>query len=271
MKVILSRKGFDSQYGGQPSPILPDGTLLSLPIPQDQDNHSFGDLIHNGITYEQIILELKPGNKFMLNKAKAHLDPDLRRDVCTRPNKIWRSIFGQSGAAQTHLKNQSVAIGDLFLFFGWFRQTEIFNGRLRYVRKSPHLHILFGYLQIDEIYALPGRHPEYLLHHPHANEIHKNLKTNCMYVAKDRLTFNETLDGWGTFELKNNLVLTKAGYSRGRWELPEFFKELTISHHTRDSFRNGYFQTVDIGQEFVIQGDERLTLWAKGLIEENKL
>ena len=35
MKVILSRKGFDSSNGGCPSPILPDGTLLSLPIPTD--------------------------------------------------------------------------------------------------------------------------------------------------------------------------------------------------------------------------------------------
>jgi hypothetical protein len=33
MKVILSRKGFDSGYGGYPSPVLPDGTILSLPIP----------------------------------------------------------------------------------------------------------------------------------------------------------------------------------------------------------------------------------------------
>ena len=33
MKVILSRKGFDSASGGYPSPILPNGTLLSMPIP----------------------------------------------------------------------------------------------------------------------------------------------------------------------------------------------------------------------------------------------
>jgi hypothetical protein len=30
MKVILSRKGFDSGYGGYPSPILPDGWMISL-------------------------------------------------------------------------------------------------------------------------------------------------------------------------------------------------------------------------------------------------
>ena len=33
MKLILSRKGFDSGAGGCASAITPDGTLLSLPIP----------------------------------------------------------------------------------------------------------------------------------------------------------------------------------------------------------------------------------------------
>ena len=37
MKIILSRKGFDSKFGGMASPILPDGTLLSLPIPSNDD------------------------------------------------------------------------------------------------------------------------------------------------------------------------------------------------------------------------------------------
>jgi hypothetical protein len=37
MKIILSRKGFDSQYGKIKSPILEDGTMLSLPIPQEND------------------------------------------------------------------------------------------------------------------------------------------------------------------------------------------------------------------------------------------
>jgi Nucleotide modification associated domain 3 len=36
MKLILSRKGFDSAYGGVPSPILPDGTLCPLPIPSNE-------------------------------------------------------------------------------------------------------------------------------------------------------------------------------------------------------------------------------------------
>ncbi len=36
MKVILSRKGFDSSAGGYPSPhFVQDGRLLSLPIPEE--------------------------------------------------------------------------------------------------------------------------------------------------------------------------------------------------------------------------------------------
>ena len=34
MKVIFSRKGFDSSYGGFPSIILPDGQMISFPIPE---------------------------------------------------------------------------------------------------------------------------------------------------------------------------------------------------------------------------------------------
>lgn len=41
MKVILSRKGMDSEAGGIPSPILPDGTLLSLPIPDNTSGQKY--------------------------------------------------------------------------------------------------------------------------------------------------------------------------------------------------------------------------------------
>jgi hypothetical protein len=37
MKVILSRKGFDSEYGGGPSPILDGKRLVSLPIKYDKE------------------------------------------------------------------------------------------------------------------------------------------------------------------------------------------------------------------------------------------
>ncbi len=44
MKIILSRKGFDSSAGGVPSPIFPDGGLLSLPIPDKASQIACNDI-----------------------------------------------------------------------------------------------------------------------------------------------------------------------------------------------------------------------------------
>src|SRR5574337_289673 len=44
MNVVLSRKGFDSGAGGHASPILPDGTMVSLPIPSPLDALDYADV-----------------------------------------------------------------------------------------------------------------------------------------------------------------------------------------------------------------------------------
>ena len=54
MKVVLSRKGMDSRAGGIPSPILPDGTLLSLPIPNEKSGVPYGDLVYKGRTFSKL-------------------------------------------------------------------------------------------------------------------------------------------------------------------------------------------------------------------------
>ncbi len=41
MKVAFSRKGLESPNGGMPSPIFPDGTALSLPIPRKRSPTRF--------------------------------------------------------------------------------------------------------------------------------------------------------------------------------------------------------------------------------------
>ena len=64
MKVILSRKGFDSGYGGWASPILPDGRMLSLPIPASNGLLSYDDLsASNGQTYLETMRELRQGQE----------------------------------------------------------------------------------------------------------------------------------------------------------------------------------------------------------------
>ena len=75
MKIILSRKGFDSSNGSIPSPILPDGTLLSLPIPAKFDSISFDDLNYNGVLFSDILRQLK-GKEDKTNHYNCHLDPE---------------------------------------------------------------------------------------------------------------------------------------------------------------------------------------------------
>jgi len=47
MKIIFSRKGFDSSTGGVPSPIFPDGKILSLPIPDKLSPIKYKDINWN--------------------------------------------------------------------------------------------------------------------------------------------------------------------------------------------------------------------------------
>ena len=75
MKVILSRKGFDSSNGGCPSPIMPDGTLLSMPIPSN-DIDSYSDLSYKEMSYSDILAQLAPRRKY----NHCHVDPDIRKN-----------------------------------------------------------------------------------------------------------------------------------------------------------------------------------------------
>lgn len=269
MKIILSRKGFDSRYGKQASPILPNGTLLSLPIPLDNDLQTFTDLSYNGKSYYDIIRELKPTTIYDQSQT-CHLDPDLREEILLNRDQNWKAVFGQSDGAQTHLANQGVTIGDVFLFFGWYKETEELMGkqRLRYKRKALDLHVIYGYFQIGEIYNNGADLPDYVKYHSHANEEHQSKKTNCIYVASKNLSLNENLKGAGVLNYAPRRVLTKNGMTRTKWELPDFFRQLTISHHNQNSFKEDHFKSVDIGQEFVIEANEELVEWTKQIIED---
>lgn len=269
MKIILSRKGFDSSYGGQPSPILPDGTLLSIPIPSKNEVYKYSHLNYHGKNYYEIIKELKPRSKIKMDYT-CHLDPDLRSSVLKR-SANWKPIFGQADAAQGHLKKEEVKIGDIFLFFGWFRQTELINGKYAYKSGSPDLHMIYGYLQIGDIFSHDQPFPNYSLHHPHAGNKFQDVKSNCIYIAKDTLTLNTNYPGSGNFKFRNELKLTKDGMSRSKWELPDFFNDLTISYHKKESFKPDYFQSAAKGQEFVIDANDDLIKWVMGLIITSNL
>ena len=128
MKIILSRKGFDSANGGIVSPIFEDGTMVSFPIPSD-DEDTYDSLYYNGIRYSQILRDLR-----YKGGDHCHLDPDL--DLGRRRERIdgWFPAFGQRDAAASYLKNLGVAPGDIFLFFGNFHFVECKNGEYKYSR-----------------------------------------------------------------------------------------------------------------------------------------
>jgi putative DNA base modification enzyme with NMAD domain len=183
MKIILSRKGIDSgaQSGKMASPILPCGCLCSIPIPY-RCGISYSDVPFGTRSFQQIIRELNP----RWSNRLAHLDPDLRRDAVTSRPSDWRPAFGQIGAAAGHLINQGVGVGDLFVFFGWFRRTIEQNGKLTFDPQDVHgRHIVFGWLEVGHVIdSLPlpkGLHS--LSDHPHVQFFEDEVDPNRIYVS----------------------------------------------------------------------------------------
>lgn len=262
MKIILSRKGFDSACGYMPSPIMPDGTLLSLPIPSDNDI-SYSDISWCDKTYSDIIHELNPRNK-LSTLSKCHLDPDLRKEVYPRKNG-WKPAFGQKGASLTELKDNGVSIGDMFLFFGWFKETEEHNGKLRFKSQARDLHVIYGYMQIGKIIKSQEDVPDWLKYHPHFNYIEDWEKgQNAIFLPADKLSIDNRLPGSGTFTYGKRYVLTKDGCSRSKWDFPESMKGTAISHNPR-GWKEDYFQSAARGQEFIMDGSNAVLDWVKGL------
>lgn len=275
MKIILSRKGFDSGYGGIPSPILPDGTMLSLPIPSLQDGIKYSELEYaDGITYENIInqisnasIKLEGKGRFNIENLECHLDPDLRYETYTRMGD-WKGIFGQSNAALSHLENNRVGKGDIFLYFGWFRQTILVDGKLKYDPKCKGFHAIYGYLQVDEIKKINAHtFEDWATYHPHVRHGKGAKDADALYISMDELSMIPDKKGYGAFKYNEGLKLTKHGLAKSKWNLPAYFKDYTISYHKETSWKDGYFQSVAKGQEFVIDGDARLLEWFKCLFE----
>jgi Nucleotide modification associated domain 3 len=267
MKLILSRKGFDSAHGGCPSPIL-DGQLCSLPIPDAGASTRYAKLsAFNGAPIAKIVENLTHGR--LSRSDGAHLDPDLRRDAIARAAG-WRPIFGQAGAAQSHLARHGIGPGDLFLFFGCFRRAEKVGGAFRFVRDAPKIHVIFGWLQVGRVARasddLAAEIP-WANGHPHlaAPERYTN---NTLYFASNGLS-SVAIDasGAGTFDvLRPQLILSQADPYMGCsiWRLPQWFNprgRAPLTYHGKptrwtDCSTSTRLQSVGRGQEFVLDVEQ---------------
>jgi len=266
MKLIFSRKGFDSSLGKVPSPILPDGRMIFLPIPSRNANSNirYQELTVDEFNLGDMVHDLTKGR--ISSGDRVHLDPDLNATYLER--KLgWRPLFGQAGAAQGHLLNQNVKPGDIFIFFGWFQESQFVDNVLMYKRESPGIHTIFGWLQIDE--TIParcyGRVPDWAAYHPHFQRA-RPYPNDTVYVSTKQLALPHTgttsLPGAGTFRrFSSKLQLTKPRCSRSIWQLPGWCYPrdgrvpLTYHpnpHHWQRQDGKVTLQTVGRGQEFVM-------------------
>lgn len=263
MKVSFSRKGFDSSNGNQPNAILPDGTLLPFPIPDNTGIVTYSELKFGEKPLYDIIAELKRTPEVAPNKD-CHLDPDLRKSLKQR-HADWQPAFGQADASLSELKNHGFGIGDLFLFFGWFRQTEEYKGRLRYKPKAQDVQLIYGYMQVGEIIDKNADVPEWLNEHPHAAKIKQGSHKDCIYLPSEHLSLLPALPGASMLHYDESLVLTAQGMSRSKWALPEFFKDIKISHRPKQPADGSYFQSPSIGQEMVWEATAESVEWLKNI------
>lgn len=284
MKLIFSRKGFDSGYGGVPSPVLPRIGPLSLPIPSMAGEPA--EIYKTaGVPLGTLLSDLTRGKYGPTTQV--HLDPDLESSDRPR-HQGWRPALGQVASAQSHLANHGVGPGDLFLFFGWFRPAEWHAGAWRFVHGSSSFHALFGWLQVAEIVTVPdsdtNQIPPWLRSHPHvAHAARFSGKANAIYTASDelRLSAGVSLPGGGRLKhWTDALILSAEGSSRSIWSLPQWLDprqgRKPLSYHGRlDRWstvgERVQLQTVAKGQEFVLDcaGYPEATSWLSALIEDH--
>ena len=274
MKIILSRKGFDSANGGIVSPIMEDGTLISFPIPADEDdNGKFEDLFYLGESYAKILKDLN--YKENPKRPNCHLDPDLSMD--RRKNKIdgWLPIFGQVNSSAIYLfKNVNVQAGDLFLFFGNYHKVQYADGKYQYTKKTGDfysdndLQVIWGYMQIGKIIKDHEAQRKYNWH-PHAGDWYvKPERTNVMFIASDTLSFNENMPGAGILKYREDRVLTAKDCNKATWVKRSIYDVDSIIGNRKNSSRvqDGIYYA-GIWQELGLKETPKCEEWAKSIIQ----
>ncbi len=261
MKIIFSRKGFDSKAGGYPSLIFPDGTLFSIPIPDKEGQFKYKDLnfkyqnesidsILNDLTFQRINSGKKRECDYTDEKFHCHYDPMPIED-----QDFIGIAFGQQGTTEAHLRNQKIEEGDIFLFYGWFKKVEKNDGRWQYIQESPDIHLVWSYMNVGVINHLDNNEKKektlkkypFLLKHPHMETLYDN-KQNTIYLSKDYKIFN--------YDSKFCLTDLKKYKGRSTWRLPACFNHPEafsfIKKFDSDNNQDVIISFKGRGQEFVL-------------------
>ena len=269
MKVILSRKGFDSTNGKRPSVVMPDGAVVSFPIPSPDESMLFSGLQYKGIPYSRILADLG----CECANGTCHLDPDLDVSRHIKPPEMWIPGFGQVGTSLSYLLNTvRVEPGDLFLFFGWFRFVEKVDGKFRYVRRdndyfcSHDMHLIWGYLQVGEILSSYDEKKSRLRWHPHAQMRRASDPLDDIFVARKALSFAPSMPGAGILPYSRRRVLTREGANRACWKFDKVYAPDHVIGNRKNSARGDGVYYSGIWQELGLKDDKSTEDWAKQMV-----
>ncbi|MYA59451.1 MAG: hypothetical protein F4X40_02680 [Chloroflexi bacterium] len=224
MKIIFSRKGLDSsiQGGRGFSPIV-DGQPISIPIPA---RYRSSETTYGDLGFGKLVAQATKGR--LSGTGFCHDDPMFEDRRCA---------LGQTGASQSHLANQGVGTGDVFLFFGLFADA---GGTDKH-------HRIFGCLKVEEVIAAgPRPVPDARLNcfsrpYPHISGRWK--PNNTIYLGSGTTALDDS----------DELRLSVPGRRRGCWRVPPWLRHAGLSYHPRaDSWNSdGTLNSASRGQEFV--------------------
>lgn len=270
MRIVLSRKGFDTKNGGTPSAIMPNGDMVSFPIPSEEA-HDFSELQYDGVSYDKVLRDLLPHVSF----PHCHVDPDLDQSRWKKPPRAWKPAFGQAGPSATYLtKTVGLKRDDLLLFFGWYhRVARDASGKFSYVSRTGNfyddrdLHVIWGYMQVGEIIAADARIAREYPWHPHAS--FATAPTNILVIPRARLSFAPSKPGHGLLPFSRQRVLTAEGKSKAYWRWNPVYApgNVIVGQARKNSSRDPkciYYS--GIWQELGLKESAAAAEWAKRVI-----
>lgn len=231
MKLILSRKGFDSGSGGFPSPIV-DGKPISLPIPETKNRSS---TTYGSIGLGKLVETVTNGK--IPRSTLCHHDPVFQNGRCA---------LGQAHSAQGHLENQGIGIGDVFLFFGLFANLD----------GSDVHHRIFGYLRIEDIWELGKQTAglsrlEKCFRTPHPHTLGSWPQNNCIYQGEGANCLS-TPNALRLTVAKSELQCTTRSSMVSCWKVPTWLQKTGLTYHRPDQWQTpARLQATRRGQEFV--------------------
>lgn len=192
---------------------------------------------------------------------ECHLDPDLIRTVKKRRGE-WCPALGQVGSAAAELK--TIEPGDCFIFFGNFRQAEHINGKFQFVKNSPEMHVIWGYLNVIDVFnkaqILSGSVSEKVKYHPHYRDPDFSEESHNSIFASD-----EDYSGLFRFSQANILIATdQKNYKKSLWKALPFLKPQS---KRIKKVKPGIWNSGGRGQEFVctIKNKTKFEEWFNAL------